>query len=536
MPLARLDLLANAWHCDDSTDLGRAIAAYLSEDRDSQTDSSDATDSEDDELPRLRRENLELRGYIHGIETELDHLRALVKDLNIDRNVFVQPPPEILRTIFDFVIPPSFLLDPRISYGPESPWCQSIRAKITLLNVCWAWYHAGIDMLYENIAFRNVCQVSILLRTLRNQTSVDFGRMITEIGIHCFTPDGYSAVFQTDLNAVISHAPRLSSLLLHPASSPPLPVVFKAIPSPITNLDCGPTVNYYDLHEHLGHLSSSLLSLSIHLFTAPPNLPSFPIHTFPRLETLRCSVGAASALTVVAEWLILPSLKSFIFQYMLKEPSELKACLAFCKIRGQRLRTLSFWSSGAIHSTKYYASSSSTSDIQSILQICPRLEHLVLPGPLAHSPELSHRTVKWVDFWTMHGDSTSLFLETVTLPNFPALRGIRQVIISAPLLFGHIPTVIPPQLNLEEPFEFSYPGFFLRHGSNRIYRNDVVDSLGAEYDDEDESDGDYTDSGPSSDGTSDDDTTSDPESEETYSSGWEADHESTIALYDQLLN
>ncbi|KAF8178546.1 hypothetical protein K438DRAFT_1265198 [Mycena galopus ATCC 62051] len=398
-------------------------------------------------------------------------------------------------------------------------------------------------MLYESIAFRNVCQVSALLRTLKNQTS--FGQMIKEIGVHCCAPKEYSTVFETDLSAVIACAPRLSAVLLHsPSPWPwhlPIPITFTQIRS-LTHLDCGMSMDYAAIHQHLGHLSSSLVSLSIHLSTTFVLSPPDVIHTFTHLEILRCSaIGAAPALPLLAKRLILPALKTFIFPFILKDaPSQLGACSAFCKMWGGNLRALSFWLAGSIPSQTYTGSMVYGPNMEPILESCPHLEHLILPGALASSPDLSHPKVKWLDFWTIHHDSNSSFLDSITVTNFPAVKGIRQFLVSGPLLFGHIPTTIPPHLNLEAPFEFDYPGFFLRHGNNLVYRNDAVDSLGAEYDESDEDDGDcvdedYVPHSSSSSASSDSSESSYALSEESEPHEWEADHESTLALYDQLL-
>ncbi|KAF7362170.1 hypothetical protein MVEN_00563100 [Mycena venus] len=357
--------------------------------------------------------------------------------------------------------------------------------------------------------------------------------MIKEIGIHCFAPEGYSVVFRNDLNAVVARAPRLSSLVLR-APSPcnvtlAVPIVFEDIPS-ITHLDCGLTVDYADIHAHIGNLSSTLLSLSIHHCDTSV---LHPVHTFPHLEILRCS---ASALPRLSGWLILPNLKTLIISQIRLVERELRAFLPFCKIHGPNLRTLSFWPVGTIIRRRYYNPDSA--DMQHILECCPRLEHLVLPGALASSPALSHPKVKWIDFWTMYIHSNSSFLNSVTTPNFPAVKGIRQLVVSAPLLCGHIPTTIPPHLKLEDPFEYDYPGVFLRHGNDRVYRNDATDFMGVEYDEDDESDDDYVFEDASSNPTSSD---SDESADSLGSEGvedpeWEADHESTLALHDQLRN
>ncbi|KAF8178547.1 hypothetical protein K438DRAFT_1843928 [Mycena galopus ATCC 62051] len=159
--LSKIELLGDAWQCDDSTNLGRAISEYLSGDFPTNSteadldllagarrsgDASNLGRTVDPSQEATREDKMTwLRTRIDGMEAELALLRAALIRLDRGMVVFMQPPQEILRTIFEFVVPPSFLLDPMISYGPESPWCQSVRAKKALINVCWTWHHAGKD-------------------------------------------------------------------------------------------------------------------------------------------------------------------------------------------------------------------------------------------------------------------------------------------------------------------------------------------------------------------------------------------------------
>ncbi|KAJ7690732.1 hypothetical protein B0H17DRAFT_586886 [Mycena rosella] len=534
---SKLTSLADAWHSDNAKDLGREIATYLS---DPQTPAELRESGYRRQISRLRRENSQLQDCIDDMHEELTHLwdlnnrqGALIEDFNLGKAAFKQPPQELLRIIFDFAIPPSFLLDPSVSYGPQSPWCQAVLAKLSLTSVCRDWYRVAKDMLYEDIAFRSVGQVSALFRTLKNQTAVDFGRMIRHIGVHCIILEEYSTVFHNDVKNVVARTPRLTSVTFNSPWPSPQPIgsMFKGMSWPITHLDCGLSVDYSDLHEHFVHLSSSLISLSLHI-SESQLIPHHPVYTLSRLETLRCAcAGTASALPRLAERLVLPSLKTFVLQFVPHDSAHTLACLAFCKIHGPNLRTLGFRPAVASEG-KYRGSTGLVTTIQSILESCPLLEHLIIPGALASSPELCHPKVQWLDFWTMYADSNSSFLDGIALPNFPAVKGIRQLIVSASLLFGHIPTAIPPRMNLGDPFEFSYPGLFLRHGNNRVYRTDTVDCLGADYDEDDISDRGYV---LSSDSSSDDESSGSAEVDDS-DEDWEADHESNLAMYDQLLN
>lgn len=74
----RLDFLANAWHSEDATDLGQAIASYLSADAQPGASVLQVEEQEEvsEEVLRLRCENSRLRDCIGDFEEELAHLRA----------------------------------------------------------------------------------------------------------------------------------------------------------------------------------------------------------------------------------------------------------------------------------------------------------------------------------------------------------------------------------------------------------------------------------------------------------------------------
>ncbi|KAJ7647628.1 hypothetical protein FB45DRAFT_893964 [Roridomyces roridus] len=476
----------------------------------------------------------DMKWEIAQLQEENTRKRDLIQALNCGRPQFRQPPAEILRLICSFVIPPSFLLDPSVSCGPDSPWCQSTRGKMVLTNVCRAWYGTAIEMLYEEVALRSIGQVSALLRTLRGQTS--FGPLIRKIGVHCVVPDGCGVVFEADLKDLVERTPNLTSVVLNSTwpSPPPVPQAFDHISWPITHIDFGST-SYSDLHPHIGHLSSSLVSLSIRI---PLDLPPHPPYTLSRLQSLMCFVvdpshtAPFSALPLLAERLILPNLNTFFLQTTNRDrPNQIKHCAAFCRRYGRTLRTVDVQPFRIGWEDSQDRSEQVTSAVQDILDGCPHLEHLILPSSFVtdrQTFELSHPRIKWIDFWTLGVLSC---LDAVDTTNFPVLKGVREILLSASILFTHIPTDIPPHLNLEEPFEFDFPGFFLRHGPGRIYRCDAVDSIGEEYSDSDSSDESYC---PESGSESSDSGPSELGNAELSEDEWEADHEGVLAIYDHF--
>ncbi|KAJ7287264.1 hypothetical protein C8J57DRAFT_580796 [Mycena rebaudengoi] len=431
----------------------------------------------------LKVQNEELKAKIEELEHEITRLQDLNARLSeVARADFKQPPPEVLRMIFEYVIPPAFLLDPSVSCGPDSAWCQATQAKLTLINVCWSWYRASVDMLYEDVAFRDFDQISALCRTVSGQRNLDFGRMIKHIGVHCIIPDECLPSLQADLNVIVTHTPRLTSVTFHGSAETltthPVPITFSAAAYRISHLDCGPLVNFPTLLNEFNHLSSTLVSLS---FNVPKEIPQVSYH-LSRLETLKCVVNrhSVSQLPLLANQMVLPSLKTFTYHYQvdypLAVPLLVEACLGFCKVHGQRLRTLCFRTTGL--------GQSSGIRIQPILDHCPDLDHLILHNGVPTTVALSHPKVQWVDFWslTFHTSEGSP-ADTISANNFPAIKGVREFATSASLLFGDIPLTLPPHLGLAKPFQFEYPGLFFRHEGKRVFRNDAVDCAG-EFSDE----------------------------------------------------
>ena len=117
--------------------------------------------------------------------------------------------------IFLRVLPPSFLLDSSLYAGPDSPWCEALRMKKSIVQVCNSWCQIGSELLYEEISIRRVGQISALLRTLDANNGI--GDMIKTFEISCFTPTCYKSLFQVDI-ARILHSVLAS---LGSASQPP---------------------------------------------------------------------------------------------------------------------------------------------------------------------------------------------------------------------------------------------------------------------------------------------------------------------------
>lgn len=407
-------------------------------------------------------------------QTAFDRERRTLEEISSHRKLFTHPPPEILHLIFQRALPPSFLVDSSISPGPESPWCQAMRLKKSLVRVCRAWHKVGLQVLYEDIVFRRIGQIPVFLQTL--ETSPDnLGDFVKRITIDSYTPRGYDAMFSSQLARILSMCPRLFRFSFTAPFTLAQPEVLPPLKWSITHLNFGAATQFPMLFDALTHMCSGLVSLSLHIPTVGLGDMDLFIH-FDRLEELRCGVteySTSNLLVFGAKWSI-PRLQRLTFD-MNGNPSGTRTALpmvayeSFCKTHGAGLKFLQ------IHPS-YWWSMKYTISVFAILEFCPKLEHLVLhPNTL---PPLSHQTVKWIDVWSPHvrQSRSRRWIRDGTLSRntFPALKTVR-ILDAALAVLPDLPILIPPNLVTadDEAFEFQFSGVHIRHTRGHLYRDDL---------------------------------------------------------------
>ncbi|KAF9003388.1 hypothetical protein BDQ17DRAFT_1356128 [Cyathus striatus] len=119
-------------------------------------------------------------------------------------------PTELMLSIFGYVIPPPFLLDPSLTRGSNSAWNWSTRMKKSIIMVCKAWYGVGSLMLYESIVFRRCTQIPALLYSLRTKPTL--AAFIKHIHINCYIPGGMSVVCFKSLVEIYRNCSQLISI------------------------------------------------------------------------------------------------------------------------------------------------------------------------------------------------------------------------------------------------------------------------------------------------------------------------------------
>ncbi|KDR85849.1 hypothetical protein GALMADRAFT_234956 [Galerina marginata CBS 339.88] len=412
----------------------------------------DALSEEPDEtkIARLKREirslkmkNEDLIDELTDSKGELNACNQIFHDLSTLRKPFSQPPPEILHSIFERAIPPSFIISSSDSFLPNSLWCHVQAQKHAVLNVCRTWYMIGLPFLYEVVSIRRIYQLAHLLRTLK-YSSLNLKEMIKKVEVLCVTPDWYRQHFEYQLKVLFDLCPRLSSFS-YASESPrcPLPPTIQlaalvVVPN-ITHLELITYIEFDSLQNLLQHASPHVVSLSIF---APPNPNGTAVLDilFRRLEDLTLWKWDDPK-PFVHDWKI-PHLKRLTFDSHFGEVKLIK----FCEVHGAGLQYLHFTRANYVSEGWWHPPLPYKPRVfPDLSDSCPILQHIVLPPP---SERLIHKNVKWVDVWVSDRtlDEARTVRNSLQSANLPALKGVRLLPYSE---LGHrlnLPLLLPPTL------------------------------------------------------------------------------------------
>ncbi|KAJ7910484.1 hypothetical protein B0H13DRAFT_2012194, partial [Mycena leptocephala] len=196
-------------------------------------------------------------------------------------------------------IPPDALLDPSLSCGPYSAWCNSMVTKRSLVLVSKAWYEAGIDLLYRSIFIRRVIAIETLLATLTDNPRL--GSFVRNLTIMCFVPRIYRAAIHPDLTQILNFCPTVKIFNHLPPFPPPKPFPFPALPSTVTSLKLSIHDTLSAIYGTLQQCCAQLEDLSVH--SHDDEMFDAPKLSFPRLHTLHLTLtGSTSVQSFSTEW------------------------------------------------------------------------------------------------------------------------------------------------------------------------------------------------------------------------------------------
>ncbi len=345
--------------------------------------------------------------------------------------------------IFKTTLGPIHEYDPSITHGAKNPWLKSLHVKKGLLRICRSAYWPGMCILYEDVVLRRFGQVVPLARTLRsysgNRGVAELIRSIRMDSCPVWAP--CTDVIEEDLTYILERCTALRSFSYHPHPNFPL------LPSPSGRddeeefeffnptwfLDAPPNHARPLLGERL---ASGLrnLDLSVPLTEATfPSLLRF-LAGSPQLESLTLSsvsehiprwdvIALSSA--VIGD-LKLPQLRELCIFYgksehysaynnhLLSWQIPRLARLTILIDRVDPLDLIRRFGSQLTYLHVYPLATDMHSDngkiyeslIKHVFELCPAVEHVVVPQPHRTSQDWQHlklhvrsATLKYLDIW-----------------------------------------------------------------------------------------------------------------------------------------
>jgi hypothetical protein len=402
----------------------------------------------------------------------------LIDNISDGRAIFKQPPNELLRMIFIRAIAPSFLTDSSLDAGPNSPWCEAIRTMKSIAGVCKAWWHVGVELMYQEISIRRVGQMAALLRTL--DANNDIGSFVKSIEISCFLPPGYLLLFKTDIRRIFDYCPRVTRLVFTAADLNEDALLYIALTSAqhdtfsnLTRLECVCPVDCVDLIAVL-QVCTNVRFLWICIDGPNDGLALNTPLCLAHLETLRLTVGTFNErhLQKVALHWQMPSLKNVIV-YELNEFADAQSLSdreEFFRAFGIGLQYL--------HIRPYRACGNTYPiDVQRLLDRCPALKHLAVCPSLKLPTQLSHQSIKWIDLWTSPKGEDEIYLNlrnSLSRRKFPSLLGVRELDHGLSVMTDW-PAVLPPNSEVDESgVEYRFPGIHVQQTARGIFKRDLL--------------------------------------------------------------
>ncbi|KAI0774628.1 hypothetical protein BD413DRAFT_535263 [Trametes elegans] len=381
-------------------------------------------------------------------------------------------PHEILSLIFEETLPDLYGCDPAIT-GPgiSNLWLTSLRTRAALTVVCKGWLGPATELLYSDIVFRRMGQISALARTFRElQLGRDLPRLVRSIRIDsCIVLPPFVYVVAEDLDFILQNCTRLISFTFRPHNAfppedwPPREGInLIHILDGTTNrarqslceraagglkaLDITMVRNKQWLINFLPVLTSAVHLTSLAL--GPLSMSEFmesgtlPLLDFPQLESLQLDFSLRSRELgeyVRQKWQM-PALKALTLINCDAPPEGL------LHAHGSRLTYLHFYVDQT-HWRTQHMQFTANSLLPRLERTCPAIEHLVHPlvdyysePLLVHSPTLRYLDVLHDSYPVYHQD-----LALSQGSRAPRLESLRVVMTGA----VYYPRVCHPSLLLK---------------------------------------------------------------------------------------
>ncbi|KAI1794815.1 hypothetical protein LXA43DRAFT_1179162 [Ganoderma leucocontextum] len=327
---------------------------------------------------------------------------------------------------------------------PRSQWLASLNTRTACVLVCKHWYVPASQALYSDIVLHRMGQISALARTLRSTAAIyapDRSRFVRSIYMNeCIVLPAAASVVKEDLTFLLHRCTNLRTFTLRSCS--------RFLGGDLTvdrdHRDWFNPIWYWDTDEDAPgsalaeRCATSLEELTlvdplvgqnmkrIHRFlSVATNLRKLILSPLPEQCDLSQTLSALPPIPLslaALEDLQLPNTDDAFRTYVQEK-----------------------WSSSSRSSAASTSPKSSWKRMAYISNLCPALEHLVLPNMPIYSPQSIIRSpsLRYLDMWgpTPKRRVVELMLEMGRMCALPALRGIR-------ILPEHDEAVLPPRLPL----------------------------------------------------------------------------------------
>lgn len=390
----------------------------------------------------------------------------LLETIAAERRTCVQLPFELWQMIFRSALPPREDVQIMLASPIRRMRIESFALLKSVVRVNKLWRAAETELLYECVYVEHVGHLAALANSLESSAARgdNTGHCVKMIALDFWHPPECDDMGERDLKAVADLCPRLQCLAVGPKTLgldrgyPPgqrfqlIPrslfysvagqlervniIQYQADSSPVSEWLC----RLLGICNNLVHLDL-VLECKVRTMKLPETYISGDI-SFGRLEYLRLGIDWDEQLAVVSAWET-PALKTLIL--LPGHFGLVSRYLLFLKINGKRLTYLDICS---VYDARERLDSQT---LKPFLAACPVLEHLCYVSinlrNILDDPALNHRTLAYVDAWSVSGDALLAALDGPIIESHPGLPAfVRYRVLDWDLsMIPDLPLLLPPQ-------------------------------------------------------------------------------------------
>ncbi|KAL1669999.1 hypothetical protein GGF50DRAFT_15091, partial [Schizophyllum commune] len=335
-------------------------------------------------------------------------------------------PPELLLSIFQWAVPPSFLISP-LYKARDDAWVRSMDTKRALSLVCRSWHITSAEILYENIGLRSVGQIAAFLDTLTRSV---YAYML--LPVH--------------------HIHRIVNLDLSCGSGFDLPEIVLI------------------LERTCGHLESLHFGLS----ASDGNAIRLPQLIFTTLTTLSIMSSLPNFWSAMANSWAMPHLRNLTADF-----SQSVGTLGETGFQTFLIKNCANIEYLCIR-VSIFEMHIPLPGLQESLQYCARLQHLVLPRCTDAHIRYPHPSVRWIDMSEQPGlyDDLAAYLQHLRSgafnTSFPSLLGARELDFGLSDMHD-ISRFLRPDSQMQDGqvVSFEYAGISIKQSAGCVWRADL---------------------------------------------------------------